>query len=293
MGTGFIVDKHGLVATSLHVIRGARDVVVELLDHRIYPVVEVMSQNRHTDLAVVRIKAQDLPTLTIGDSESLHAGDAVVAIGHPLGLEDTVSNGLISGIRTSPDGFTFLQMSVPIAPGSSGGPIFNDQGEVVGVCEAIMRSGQNLNFGTPAKYLKALLEAPDPISMDDFAAKARTEGRASEPAIVRQVPHHPTSLLDGCDSPSVDLVVRTIGEAIDVGAPLYNGGNVAGCYHLYEGAAADLEHRLPHACGGVITALAGGRERAAALPTAIAQAWAMRDAFDGLLEVVARKRHVP
>ena len=288
LGTGFVVDKTGLIATNLHVIAGHERLVVILPDQRQFPIVEVVSHDPNVDLAIVRIAAHDLPSLSLGDSEGVHAGDPIVAIGHPLGLEDTVSNGLISAVR-SLDGVTVLQISAPIAPGSSGGPIFNERGEVIGVCTALLQGGQNLNFGVPSKYVRALLDAPEPMSIADFVAETTPPDTASV-AVVRKVPQLEVSSLDGCNAAALDLVLQTISEAIEVGAPLYNSGNHAGCYHIYEGAAADLNRKLPHSCKGPGEALKSGRARAASLPTPTEQAWAMRDAFDGLISVIVRKR---
>ena len=289
LGTGFVVDKSGLIATNVHVIAGRGQLVVILPDHRQFPVLEVTSHDPDVDLAIVRIAAHDLPVLALGDSDAVHAGDPIVAIGHPLGLEDTVSNGLISAVRTI-EGITVLQISAPIAPGSSGGPIFNDSGEVIGVSTAVLQGGQNLNFGLPSKYLRALLASPHPMSMPEFVAETAPPEAPPDVAITRNVPQVKVSALDGCNAAALDLVLRTISEAIEVGAPLYNSGNHAGCYHIYEGAAADLGRKLPRTCKGPTQVLEAGRTRAASLSTPTAQAWAMRDAFDGVLGVIARKR---
>lgn len=113
------------------------------------------------------------------------------------------------------------------------------------------------------------------------------------PAVTRRVPHHAISLLDGCSDRDVRALVGGIDGAISVGAPLYNGGNFAGCYHMYEGTAADIERQLSTACVGPARALETGRSRAAGLSPPSAQAWAMRDAFDGLLDVVERSGRTP
>ena len=120
------------------------------------------------------------------------------------------------------------------------------------------------------------------------AATATAIPTAELPAVTRHVPHHPLSLLAGCTPGDLRTVTEGIGDAIEVGAPLYNAGNFAGCYHLYDGTAADLTRKLPAACAGPAQALEAGRTRAASLPDPGSQAWAMRDAFDGLLEVVGR-----
>ena len=290
LGTGFVVDKTGLIATNMHVIVGGESIFVILPDRRKFPILEVTSHDASVDLAIVRIAARDLPVLALGDSDNVRAGDPIVAIGHPLGLEDTVSNGLVSAVRTI-DGLSVLQISAPIAPGSSGGPIFNERGEVVGVCTALLQGGQNLNFGVPSKYVRKLLASPDPVSIAAFAAETAAPSRGPEVAVVRKIPRVEVKALDGCTGASLELVLRTIAEAIEVGAPLYNSGNHAACYHVYEGAAADLGRKLPAACRGPAEVLAAGRTRAASLSTPIAQAWAMRDAFDGLIDVVLRKRN--
>jgi hypothetical protein len=120
-----------------------------------------------------------------------------------------------------------------------------------------------------------------------------TSPPAKLPSMERHVPHHAVSILEGCSEDEVRTVASGIDGAIDVGAPLYNAGNYAGCYHMYEGTAADLERKLGPTCVGPTRALAAGRTRAASLATPSAQAWAMRDAFDGLVDVISRSEKVP
>lgn len=136
-----------------------------------------------------------------------------------------------------------------------------------------------------------VLLAPRASSRSARSVPARAAPAGAAPAlppVTRHVPLHALSILDGCS----DSDVRTIGEGIDgaieIGAPLYNAGNFAGCYHLYEGTAADIEHRLSSTCPGPARALEAGRTRAASLSEPSDQAWAMRDAFDGLLDVLER-----
>ncbi len=287
LGTGFIVKKEGWIATNFHVVAGASELVVATPDQHEYPVIEVLAADRLHDLAVLRVEA-DLGALVLGDSDAVRAGDSVVAIGHPLGLEDTVSNGLVSAIRVIDPELTVLQISAPIAPGSSGGPLFSERGEVIGVATAYSTKGQNLNFGIPVRYLKELLLEADPIPLELFAAVTR-EREPKLPSVHREVPHHDLKLLAGCTDADLQRAGRIIGEAIEVGAPVYNEQHFAACYHVYEGAALDLEKRLPAACKGPKKAMRDGRTRAAKLDDPSAQAWAMRDAFDGLVEVIERK----
>ena len=289
LGTGFLVGNEGLVATNLHVVAGSSKITVTLADHRDFEVVEIWNGDRQRDLVIMRIDAQKLPVLALGDSSAMHPGDTVVAIGHPLGLEDTVSNGLVSAIRKVDDDLTVLQISAPIAPGSSGGPIFNDKGEVIGIATAIMMGGQNINFGVPVTYLKDLLRRPSRVSLEAFATATAEDEDAEAPAgPKRKIPVLPVHVLDGCSTESIGLILKSIGSAIDIGAPLYNDGNVEGCYHVYEGAASDLERKLKTTCEKPMKALADGRKKAARLSDPSEQAWALRDTFDGLLDVIKR-----
>jgi hypothetical protein len=293
LGTGFVVRADGWIATNLHVIVGGPHVKVTLRDARELDVTEVLAASAEHDLALVRVQARGLPTLAIGDSDAMRPGDPVVAIGNPMGLEDTVSNGLVSARRKvddSDDGFEVLQVSAPIAPGSSGGPLFNDHGEVIGIATAVLQGGQNINFGVPVRYLLPMIKQPSPMPLPEFAKLVAQLRQRTAPKTKRNVPHHPLALLDGCSTEAQKLVVRMLGEAIETGAPLYNDGKAAACYHVYDGAASDVVRKLPPTCKGPAKALSDAQKRAAPLNDSSAQAWMMRDAFDGLLDVIARKQ---
>jgi S1-C subfamily serine protease len=286
LGTGFVVSSDGLIATNLHVIAGNADITVTLSDHREFQVVEIWNGDRQRDLVIMRIQAKKLPVIPLGNSDAIRAGDSIVAIGHPLGLEDTVSNGLVSAVRKLDKGLTVLQISAPIAPGSSGGPIFNDHGEVIGVATAIMLGGQNINFGVPISYLKELLKKPAAVNLQTFAAA--TAERNAKTDSKRNIPALSIRILDGCSRGSIELMVKSLAAAIDIGAALYDDGNFAGSYHIYDGAASDLERKLGGSCQRPAKTLADGRKRAARLADPSDQAWAMRDTFDGLLDVIRR-----
>lgn len=283
-GTGFVISPDGLIATNLHVVAGQSKVVVVLKGTKV-PVTEVFGDDPERDLVILRIPAGNLAPLPLGDSNGVRPGESVVAIGHPLGLEHTVSNGLVSAVRRVTPDLSVLQISAPIAPGSSGGPLFNDRGQVIGIATAVLVGGQNLNFGVPVNYLKDLLGRPVPMGMEAFASST---AEPSLPKVERKIPSHPTSALKGCKPEALALIVRSLKSAIEVGAPLYNGGDFASCYHVYEGAALDLERKLGKSCKKPARALADGRRRAAKLAEPHEQAWAMRDAFDGLLDVIGR-----
>lgn len=165
-GSGFIVRPDGLIATNLHVVQGADSLQVRLESGEIYDNVYVLGQDRRRDLIVLQIPATQLPSLELGDDRSVAVGDRVYAMGNPLGLEGTFSDGLLSAKRTE-EGVSYLQITAPISPGSSGGPVFNEFGEVIAVATSTFTDAQNLNVAVPARYIEGMLSiggSPVPFS---------------------------------------------------------------------------------------------------------------------------------
>ncbi|HZH84483.1 MAG TPA: trypsin-like peptidase domain-containing protein, partial [Phototrophicaceae bacterium] len=120
----------------------------------------VLAFDKARDVAVIKAHGTSFRTVTLGNSDRVEVGQEVVAIGNPLALESTVSNGIVSGIRKDEDlGGKFLQITTPISPGSSGGPLFNMEGRVVGITTMYLRGGENLNFAIPINDAKRLLFA--------------------------------------------------------------------------------------------------------------------------------------
>lgn len=154
LGSGFIVDSNGIILTNAHVVSDADEVIVKLTDKREFKA-KVVGIDKLSDVAVLRIDAKDLPTVKIGDPQNARVGEWVIAIGSPFGFENTVTAGIISAkSRSLPDeGYVpFLQTDVAVNPGNSGGPLFNMNGEVIGINSQIFsRSGgyQGLSFAIP------------------------------------------------------------------------------------------------------------------------------------------------
>ena len=291
VGTGFAIDATGLIATNLHVVVGASEVRVTTLDGTILPVRAVVAFDVDHDLAIIDVDpAGPMPVLTLGDSDKVVAGDPVVAIGNPLGVLDyTVSDGLIAAVRQIAPDVTLLQISAPISQGSSGGPLFNPFGEVIGLATAVSNEGQNLNFAVPSNYVRTLSTHPQPMTMAAFAELTRPPPAAVDVGgvkIVRQVPRHQVAIFAGCVDADIGGAVEAISEAIELGAPLYNQGNHEACFRIYEGAATRLER--DSGCKGVRDAFGAGLLRTTTLVSFTEKAWAMRDAFDGLLDVATR-----
>ena len=292
-GTGFVVGPDGRIVTNLHVIVGSADVKVRMADGSEFKVDRIVAVDPRRDLAIIGIDAQNLPTMQLGDSDIVAAGDKVIAIGNPLGVLDyTVSDGLISSVRQLDEGITVLQISAPISQGSSGGPLFNPYGEVIGVATLISAEGQNLNFGVPSNYVRQLLARKQPPeALATFAARFRPPPGREDPSRKRpgrQVPDHPLSVLDGCSPKQVAEMFEAISDAISLGAPVYNRGEHEACFVIYR-KVADKYEGDKAMCKGVRDAFGQGLLRAETLEDFTAKAWAMRDTFDGLLDVIARK----
>ena len=154
MGSGFIVGADGIIMTNAHVVKGATDVTVKLTDRREYKA-KVLGSDPKTDIAVLKINANNLPVVTLGNSDNLRVGEWVLAIGAPFGFENTVTAGVVSAKgRSLPDdsAVPFIQTDVAVNPGNSGGPLFNARGEVVGINSQIYsQSGgyQGVSFAIP------------------------------------------------------------------------------------------------------------------------------------------------
>lgn len=181
IGSGFVVHADGIIVTNYHVIEGANALQVKMKDGEIYDRVEVVDHDERRDIAVLKIRAfKKLPTLALA-SEQPEPGEEAVAIGNPQGLEHTVSVGVVSAYRQA-QGFRLMQISVPISPGSSGGPLFNINGEVVGITSAgvTAEGAQNLNFAVPIDYARPLITATSvPVPIAEFSKKVGAAPRSA------------------------------------------------------------------------------------------------------------------
>ena len=162
--------------TNYHVIKGASSAIVKLPNGAFYDVDGVVAFDKARDLAVIKAHGPNFRVVILGNSDRIQIGEEIVAIGSPLSLESTVSSGIVKRIRTIEEkGGKFLQVTAPISPGSSGGPLFNMAGEVVGITTLYVEGGENLNFAIPVNDAKRLLsadsklrdfpsETPDPLA---------------------------------------------------------------------------------------------------------------------------------
>ena len=176
VGSGFFI-KPNLIATNYHVIVGAASGTVKLVGKSTtYKIEGFTATNKYNDLVLLKVSASGTKPLSIGNSDAVKIGETVYVAGNPKGLEGTFSDGIISG-RHGGHAKGRLQMTAPISPGSSGGPVLNEKGEVIGVSFMILEGGQNLNFAIPSLYLKTLLALSGtvkPLSRGNHAISAET-----------------------------------------------------------------------------------------------------------------------
>ncbi|MFO5491705.1 MAG: HhoA/HhoB/HtrA family serine endopeptidase [Cuspidothrix sp.] len=163
-GSGFIINSSGQILTNSHVVDGADAVTVTLKDGRTFKG-KVLGEDAVTDVAVIQIDANNLPALALGQSDTLQPGEAVIAIGNPLGLNNTVTSGIISAtdrsssdIGASDKRVDYLQTDAAINPGNSGGPLLNIRGEVIGMNTAIIQGAQGLGFAIPINTVQKIAQ---------------------------------------------------------------------------------------------------------------------------------------
>jgi len=160
-GSGFLISPTGLIITNYHVIEDADKAIIALINkHKrvdTYNITSVVATDSIKDIAILKIKGQGLPYVTIGDSDLVKPGQKVFAIGNPEGYTNTISDGIISQIRGLEKGIKLFQITAPISRGSSGGALFNEIGEVIGITNMGDWYGQNINFAVPINYVKELV----------------------------------------------------------------------------------------------------------------------------------------
>ncbi|GAA5507371.1 transglutaminase family protein [Novipirellula caenicola] len=167
IGTGFVIDGGGLIATNMHVIGEGRPFTVETSGGRKLPVLSIEASDSANDLAIVRVDVgkEHLSALTLSEAELPPQGKRVLAFGNPLGLQDSVVEGMVSAVREI-SGREMIQLAMPVQPGNSGGPVVDTQGNVLGIVNMKSAVDDNLGFAIPIDDLKPLREKTNPITMD-------------------------------------------------------------------------------------------------------------------------------
>jgi Do/DeqQ family serine protease len=245
LGSGFIINKNGLVLTNAHVVDKADKVTVRLKDGRTFEG-KVQGADEVTDLALVKINAgSDLPVASLGSSGNVQVGDWAIAVGNPLGLDNTVTLGIVSTLRRSSaqigignKRLDFIQTDAAINPGNSGGPLLNAQGEVIGINTAIRGDAMGIGFAIPIDKAKAIatkLERGEKVAhpylgvmMEDLTPEIAQQINSNPNSLIlvpsikgvlvaRVVPNSPAA---GAGIRPGDVIVQVDGQAITKGEEL-------------------------------------------------------------------------
>ncbi len=235
LGSGFIMSDDGYIITNNHVVKDADEIIVRLNDRREF-LAEVIGTDERSDIAVLKIDAKNLPTLRMGDSSTLKVGEWVLAIGSPFGFEHSVTQGIISAMgRSLPNEnyVPFIQTDVAINPGNSGGPLFNLQGEVIGVNSQIYsRTGgyMGMSFAIPIKVVKDIyqqLREQGHVSRGWLGVLIQDVTRELAESFAMKKPHGALVAKVLKDSPAEkagfkvgDVIVNFNGDNVDVSSDL-------------------------------------------------------------------------
>jgi tetratricopeptide (TPR) repeat protein len=181
-GSGFIVRSDGVIVTAWHVVKGAAFARVRLPGGASYGVAGVIAKDVDKDFAVLKVSANNLPFVELGDSDAVRQGDRVLTLGSPLGLDQSASEGIVSAVRKG-GGLTFLQITAPVSAGNSGGPVLNAAGQVVGIVEFRIKEGQALNFAVGINCVKEAVSATNQPVPLNAAARSGEQGRVRGKAV--------------------------------------------------------------------------------------------------------------
>jgi len=181
-GSGFVADPSGVVVTNYHVVQGAHQIQIRFPSGDVYEVTGTRGVDEKKDIAVLQISGFDLPVAKLGNSNRVRTGERIVVLGTALGmLENTVTTGVISGIRQL-EGFRVFQMDAAVSQGNSGGPVVNEQGEVIAVTVFKLTGGESLNFAVPINYARGLLRSQVAGGLTKLAVTEPGQPLFGEPA---------------------------------------------------------------------------------------------------------------
>jgi Flp pilus assembly protein TadD len=177
LGSGFFISQNGDVITNYHVLQGASSAEIKTSDGKTYPITYILAGDEQNDIIRLSVNIPSKYVYPLSLSKTIpEVGERIIVYGSPLGLENTVSDGIVSAIRDIPDYGRIIQITAPISPGSSGSPVLNMQGEVIGIASFQMVEGQNLNFAIPSEKISSLIlteENKISIAEKDFGPESK------------------------------------------------------------------------------------------------------------------------
>ena len=179
LGSGFFISQNGDVITNYHVLQGASSAEIKTADEKTYPIAYIVAGDEQNDVIRLSVNIPSQYVYPLSLSKTIpEVGERIIVYGSPLGLENTVSDGIVSAIRDIPDYGRIIQITAPISPGSSGSPVLNMQGEVIGIASFQIVEGQNLNFAIPSERITSLIltkENKISITEKDFGQKSKAK----------------------------------------------------------------------------------------------------------------------
>ncbi|MGH8496014.1 MAG: S1C family serine protease [Gammaproteobacteria bacterium] len=284
-GSGFVVSKDGLIVTTLHVVEPGAVVELKTADGEIVNADDIVAIDSEWDLALLKADGLDAEPLKLAREDTVEAGTAVFAIESPFGFNNVASEGEIVALHPHAGRKDLMQISNRITPGSSGGPVLNTKGEVLGVAQAVPGADRGvyaIPIAVVAELRDGMAENASVRELGEFSSEARRVRDAL--ANVRP------ELEQQCEPQAISLIDTVISDAIASGVDIYNSGDHLGCYRVYEGAGYKMLFLLNDRCE-VASALLGKAIREASTTVTpgaydsvpAAQAWIMRIAFDSLL----------
>jgi trypsin-like peptidase len=215
-GTGFFLSADGLLATNFHVIEGAQALQVQALDGTPLAQVYLVATDSARDLAILRVSRSDGPFLRVAARQYPAVGDPVYVMGNPLGQVGTFSTGVVSATRDLRSR-ELVQITAPISPGSSGGPVLNSAGEVIGVATSNLRDGQNMNFAVSARYLPPMMAEKDNAVVFTEAMRVASEAQESHHRVATQTASATTGTPSG--NPAVEIERQfVVGDSVFLSA---------------------------------------------------------------------------
>jgi S1-C subfamily serine protease len=229
LGTGFIISSDGKIATNLHVVQSLRSGGVQLASGEKFDSFSILAFDARKDIAIIKIPGFDLPTISLGNSNNVQVGEPLLVVGSPLGLQGSVTTGVLSSVRDDPagGGFKVLQTDASVNPGNSGGPLVNRQSEVIGIVTFKIGGTENLNFAIPVNYLRGLMDAPSSVmTLEELRSKVSS---TSDVFKSDDFPRRWKSLESGTTK-----IVRRDGDRIYVETVPSDAAKNAGCFNLAE-----------------------------------------------------------
>jgi len=273
--TAFAVMDGKLLVTNLHAVAGQKELKLTSHQGDKLQFLGVLAFDRKWDLAVLQVD-QALPALSLRATDAVTSGEKVFALGNPLGFEATISDGIVSGVREHMAGMRVLQITAAISPGSSGGPIVAEDGDVIGVATFVVRGGENLGFAMPNRYIRELLTAKPGLSREAFATATAADDQSGKNLFQSGLYAH-------CPTADLTSVTKVLGSAVSALEPLLAQGSYGPGLYVFRGATDELSRQLSGKCPAPREQLRHAERTTENLPSERVRLLVLKDLLDAML----------